>query len=1650
MMKKKFLSALLALCMLMTLAPVTVFAAGGNGTSSNPYIVSSAEEFTTALQNATDTGTIYIKLNQDITGDLTVTTGKTVSLNLNGKTLTNSTGDTITVAYGASLFITGKGTVDNETHAKAAIFNNGTVVLSGGTYDRTSETSSSPDVSGGNSWYTICNHGTMTINAGVTVKNTGSFSSMIENGYYNYGSTDHRSGYVAGTNSANPTLTINGGTFTGGLNSVKNDDGGILTINGGSFSNTTQAAVLNWNKATINDGTFTVDAANQNCILNGASAMSASEQDLGQLTINGGSFTSPAGIASVANKFRDVAPSITGGSFSSDVSAFGEAAGYKAVEKSGKYVVVTDTADPVAKIGELGFNTLVNAVAAAADGETIVLQKYTSGAGIGTFKGAGGGKGVKDFTIDFGGYAYTCTGPAVGSTGTQSQAFHLEWTGDGSNNANVTLKNGTITSAAGSGVRMLVQNYCNLTLDGIILDGINMGMGDYALSNNCGSVTIKDTAIIAPTGGVAFDACDYASYTGVTVTVEGNSNIQGPVEVVNHNGAENNAHLVLKGGTFAEDTVSTSYQGATAPLSDYLANGYKLTGSGPCVVSAKAGMEADASASGGSVSATVTGTWTGTESPEEDNVESSNSAITINVKTDEEDITSTAVTIDSATLKSVQESTVSTVAISTNVGTLTVDKQAWSAITDNADGSSVTLSIKKDTSNGLVYTLTAEDKDGNPVFAESGANGSITVKVDYTGTDGNTPAVFYLADDGLPEKLESTFKDGKLSWSVSHFSKYLIREGDSAISYQATGGQVQFTNDFSTALENVNAGGKITVYEDVTDTLGAVIKISGAVIINGSGKISVTAPTGSTTHCFDILKDGSLTLENVTLDITGTQNATYNHGGYGIDINHGGKLILDGATVNFKELEAATCSSRPSGTDTAVTTGTIELKNGSTITANTIDGNFSNGGIWTVDGASSISIDGCGSHGLSADAVTVGADSSISVSNTGYRGISINDTYLPNDVTSALTIKAGGTVTVTNCGAVDAENSPRPAVYLANSADKAAALVVKEGATLNVTATDTENGKNDRILLSSATGVQNTLAGTIIGNIVNGSNETIVAVIDGGSGYTTLDAAVEAATTSGQTVRILTTDKLTLTKAIKEGVTLVIANGQTVTVDLATMSTNVQNMKGTISVEAGGKLSVQKGADTFINLIGDDTYNLKLNDGKIDVSLAQLASKKIIGISFVGAKAEVPAEKYWTLTMDLGSLGSAKMNVTLDANSELSVSGQLRIANGSTLTNNGKLTVNNGGLLRVGSDGKITGAINNSGTVTLHKEGNNQANVSSITLTSGGEVYSEFDAASKIGPSGNVSTATGSFTVTGVESGTPSAPVTFGYKYTYYTPTTGGGGGGGGVTTYSVTLPTDVANGELSVSPKNAAKNTTVTLTITPDEGYELATLTVTDKNGKTVELTKKSDTQYTFKMPASNVSIKATFAPVETPPATLPFTDVDGHWALDAITYVYENGMMNGTSPTTFSPESQLTRGMIVTILYRLEDEPAVSDSTFSDVDGDMYYADPIAWAADNGIVTGFPDGTFGPETSITREQLATILYRYADYLDCDMTPAADLSGYTDAGTISSYAQQAMAWANAEGLITGVTETTLKPTGTATRAQVATILMRFCENVIK
>ena len=261
--------------------------------------------------------------------------------------------------------------------------------------------------------------------------------------------------------------------------------------------------------------------------------------------------------------------------------------------------------------------------------------------------------------------------------------------------------------------------------------------------------------------------------------------------------------------------------------------------------------------------------------------------------------------------------------------------------------------------------------------------------------------------------------------------------------------------------------------------------------------------------------------------------------------------------------------------------------------------------------------------------------------------------------------------------------------------------------------------------------------------------------------------------------------------------------------------------------------------------------------------------------------------------------------------------------------------------------------------------------------------------------------------------------------------------------TYAITTVPSV-NGTISVSPAGKAKeDQTVTITVQPDNGYVLDEITVTDQNGNAIEV-RLSETKYVFTMPKGEVTVKAAFKE-SAEVSGLPFTDVAvNSWYYDAIEYVYENGMMNGTEATLFSPNAATTRGMIVTILYRVEKEPAASDSQFTDVAAEAYYADAIGWAAENNIVTGDGDGKFRPNDEISREEFSAILYRYAEMKGEDMSKLADLSGFVDADQIQAYAREAMAWANGAGLILGQPGNLLDPQGDATRAEVATILTRY------
>lgn len=260
------------------------------------------------LLNVAKEGGTYT-LTKDLTGDFTISATNDVIINLNGHKITNKSGDTFTVNKGSKLTISGSGAVDNVTHQKACIYNNGTVILNGGTYTRSKENGINKENSGDNSYYNILNHGEMTINSGVEVSQGGHFSSMIANGYYDYTNKEPRSGYVNDTNHQNPSLTINGGTFSGGLNTIKNDDGAKLTIVDGTFANMSQATVQNHHVTEIKGGTFNTTGSAQYAVDN--KGHNGEENDLGQMTISGGMFNGKIYVSGVGASLT-----ITGGAFS--------------------------------------------------------------------------------------------------------------------------------------------------------------------------------------------------------------------------------------------------------------------------------------------------------------------------------------------------------------------------------------------------------------------------------------------------------------------------------------------------------------------------------------------------------------------------------------------------------------------------------------------------------------------------------------------------------------------------------------------------------------------------------------------------------------------------------------------------------------------------------------------------------------------------------------------------------------------------------------------------------------------------------------------------------------------------------------------------------------------------------------------------------------------------------------------------------------------------------------------------------------------------------------------------------------------------------------------------------------------------------------
>lgn len=254
----------------------------------------------------------------------------------------------------------------------------------------------------------------------------------------------------------------------------------------------------------------------------------------------------------------------------------------------------------------------------------------------------------------------------------------------------------------------------------------------------------------------------------------------------------------------------------------------------------------------------------------------------------------------------------------------------------------------------------------------------------------------------------------------------------------------------------------------------------------------------------------------------------------------------------------------------------------------------------------------------------------------------------------------------------------------------------------------------------------------------------------------------------------------------------------------------------------------------------------------------------------------------------------------------------------------------------------------------------------------------------------------------------------------------------------------DVSNGSLTANVNWAAEGDKVYVTAKPSKGYELTWLSVKAADGTVLKIYEAlGENTYYFYMPDQYVTVSGIFSVIS---SGLPFVDVNsGAWYYDAVSFVYNKGIMNGVTSTTFEPNSTITRGMVVTMLWRMAGEPYVSGGSFSDVASGRYYSTAVAWAAKNGIVDGYSSTVFGVNDPVTREQFATILYRYAKYMGYSAT-GSSLTGYYDANSVSSWARDAMGWAVKNGIITGSGNSRLNPTGTASRAEVAQMFMSFYE----
>ena len=650
---------------------------------------------------------------------------------------------------------------------------------------------------------------------------------------------------------------------------------------------------------------------------------------------------------------------------------------------------------------------------------------------------------------------------------------------------------------------------------------------------------------------------------------------------------------------------------------------------------------------------------------------------------------------------------------------------------------------------------------------------------------------------------------------------------------------------------------------------------------------------------------------------------------------------------------------------------------------------------------------------------------------------------------AALTVQETGTASIGH-------------VKVSGGSDEQPLITVAEGGTLNVSAPDM--GSEGGTIEAAGTAIQNN-GGTLnlgSGTIKSTSNDSSVPVISSNGGEVNLKITQETDSQTPPTMSvegapaISVTGDATLT--VEEGSISNTTGAPAVTVGEGATVVIPEDSKAEIKSEGGNAAidlapgaSVQQGGNTITVAPVEDESASNYVDNFGNVVLTSGGKND---------KGDIPAN---TVIQPDGTAITGNNGVL----PEVGDNGNVTIPEGgATITNpeGDKVEVGNGAEIPsivIGVKDETTGKVETSksiklgdGTLTLETAVFDSAiDLKDYTCTVASDKETVATAELKDGKIVVTPVSTGTATITAtyakdngaaegvalLDEGEATAEDTLTAKFTvevYKESSGGGGGGSSSSTTYAVSVE-DSKNGSVSVSPKRAEKGDTVTITVKPDTGYELDELTVNDKNGDKIKLTEKDDNKFTFKMPGSKVTVETSFKLIETEPEN-PFTDISkSDYFYDAVLWAADKGITSGVTETLFAPNSSCTRAQMVTFLWRANGSPVVDYAmNFTDVPADAYYADAVRWAVSKGITSGTSATTFAPDMTVTRAQTVTFLYRAAG------TPAVTGGSFADVDANAYYAD-AVAWAVAEGITSGTSATTFSPDAACTRAQIVTFLYR-------